>query len=102
MDMEVNLCKALDRTRIPTTKLSILDNRAATFEKLGKENYILALRDAKRMIKIQKTSARGYLRAGKIFQIMGESNAALETYAYGLYKIPPHEDDAKSVELSFL
>lgn len=60
----------------------ILDNRAATYEKLV--DWKAALRDAKAMIKEDKMVAKGYLRAGKILLTMGNPTKALDVYQYGL------------------
>lgn len=78
--------------------VGILDNRAATYCKLG--NFDLALRDAKQMIKTDRSDERvstyseihtssanniqGYLRAGKILILNQKPDRALEMYAYGL------------------
>ncbi|KAI9791747.1 MAG: hypothetical protein M1816_003557 [Peltula sp. TS41687] len=64
--------------------VSLLDGRAATFGKLG--NLSAALRDAKEMIRIGR--AEGYLRAGKVLQLMGKPDLALAIYERGLNKLP--------------
>ncbi|KAI9806394.1 MAG: hypothetical protein M1833_003581 [Piccolia ochrophora] len=69
----------------------MLDNRAATYEKLG--NLQAALRDARRMIQLAKGGAEGYLRAAKVLHMMEKHDAALDIYEYGLRNVPkdkPH------------
>ncbi|KAL1848762.1 hypothetical protein Plec18170_007773 [Paecilomyces lecythidis] len=90
------------RMKLPDA-IGILDNRAATYCKLG--NFDLALRDAKQMIKTDKSDERvgaasdiciastndlqGYLRAGKILILNKKPDKALEMYAYGLKTLVP-------------
>ncbi|KAI9842562.1 MAG: hypothetical protein M1837_007075 [Sclerophora amabilis] len=62
--------------------VSVLDNRAATYEKLGRLKA--ALQDGKRIIEEQKSEARGYLRVGKILQMMDKKALAQEIYGRGL------------------
>ncbi|KAJ9289350.1 hypothetical protein DTO021C3_3176 [Paecilomyces variotii] len=69
------------RMKLPDA-VGILDNRAATYCKLG--NFDLALRDAKQMIKTDRSDERGYLRAAKILILNQKPDRALEMYAYGL------------------
>ncbi|KUJ18344.1 RNI-like protein [Mollisia scopiformis] len=65
--------------------LNALDNRAATFEKLGM--YKLALRDAKEMIEMMPKLAKGYLRCGKILSLTKKTDLALQIYGRGLSKV---------------
>ncbi|KAI9719220.1 MAG: hypothetical protein M1812_003550 [Candelaria pacifica] len=65
---------------------SILDNRAATYEKLG--DLSLALGDGKRMIQHEKMGSRAYLRTGKILMKMDKPDLALDIYKYGLRNVP--------------
>ncbi|KAI9706062.1 MAG: hypothetical protein M1836_005468 [Candelina mexicana] len=74
----------------PTT---ILDNRAATYEKLG--DLPSALRDGKRMIQHEKTGSRAYLRTGKILVKMKKPDLALHIYMYGLRNMPADDPDYK-------
>ena len=83
----------------------LLDNRSATYEKM--DEFRKALKDAKTMINLNKTGAKvsvvafllfswllsktpnltlfkGYLRAGKILQVTGKLQEALNIYTYGL------------------
>ncbi|KAK2756097.1 hypothetical protein FQN54_005504 [Arachnomyces sp. PD_36] len=76
--------KAL-RLNLPGT-VGILDNRAATFLKLGRLEP--ALRDGRKMIKTDARDGRGYLRCGKVLQLMGKPDKALEIYTYGLKVLP--------------
>jgi len=46
---------------------------------------------------LQKTSVKGYLRAGKILQLMGKWGIALETYRYGLKQILSDDNEGKRV-----
>lgn len=78
-------------------KLGILDNRAAVQEKLGAEYHISALKDARRMMSLQRASPKGYLRAGKILQLMGKYDIAAENYEYGLRQLEPADVDGKRV-----
>lgn len=91
--------KALENPNIsPMLRIRILDNRAATQEKIGgAENLQAALADAKRMIQLQKANVHGYLRAGKILQLQGNDKTALDLYQYGLKKIALNDGDGKRV-----
>jgi tetratricopeptide (TPR) repeat protein len=61
---------------------SVLDNRAATHEKLG--DLDAALQDAMSIIKLQKDLDRGYLRCGSVLHKMGKLDKALAVYDKGL------------------
>ncbi|KAL8653094.1 MAG: hypothetical protein Q9226_003987 [Calogaya cf. arnoldii] len=65
--------------------VSVLDCRAATYEKLG--DLHAALRDGRRMISEYKTDCAGYLRTGKILQLLDKDGVALDIYKYGLRKV---------------
>lgn len=81
-------------------QLHVLDNRAATQEKLGGADALrAALADAKKMIQLQKTGVNGYLRAGKILQLQGNDKLALDLYKYGLKRIAPNDDDGREVSV---
>ncbi|KAI9682944.1 MAG: hypothetical protein M1829_006380 [Trizodia sp. TS-e1964] len=78
--------------------VDLLDNRAATHEKLG--NLVLALRDGKKMIDREGSNPKGYLRAGKILVRMEKSDLATKMYSLGLSNVPkedPHYDLLKRV-----
>ncbi|KAI4279457.1 MAG: hypothetical protein LQ337_000268 [Flavoplaca oasis] len=65
--------------------VSVLDCRAATYEKLG--DLHAALKDGRRMISDYKTDCAGYLRTGKILQLLDKDSVALGIYKYGLRKL---------------
>ena len=90
--------KALELRNVPfTVQISILDNRAAAREKIGGTASLeLALLDARAMTQLSKTQAAGYLRAGKIFQLLGRDESALDIYAYGIKHVKP---DAPQLEV---
>lgn len=94
--------------------VNILDNRAATYEKLG--DLQAALRDARRMISLKKTScavsfqeernsritrvrysddSKAYLRTGKILQLLGEDRKALDIYEHGSRILPSSDPNLK-------
>lgn len=72
----------------------LLNLRAATFEKMDKLGE--AAKEAKRMIKLDKMGAEGYLRAGKVMCLMGKWETALEVCRSGLGRVP-HEHPQRSV-----
>ncbi|KAJ5464560.1 uncharacterized protein N7458_000246 [Penicillium daleae] len=76
--------EALRQPNVDT--IGILDNRCATYCKL--EQYDLARRDAKQMIKTAKDDERGYMRCGKVLLLEGKPEKAQEIYAYGLKMLP--------------
>ncbi|KAK2796843.1 hypothetical protein FQN50_009404 [Emmonsiellopsis sp. PD_5] len=67
--------------------VGILDNRAATYCKLG--CFKTALLDGKAMVSENKMDARGYLRTAKILQLMEKSENALRIYQRALRTLPP-------------
>ncbi|KAL8989395.1 MAG: hypothetical protein Q9177_001708 [Variospora cf. flavescens] len=73
--------------------IDVLDNRAATYEKLG--DLHAALKDGRRMITDHKTSCAGYLRTGKILQLLGKPTTALGIYQYGLRNVSPDDPNFK-------
>ena len=83
--------KALDLRKVPVAiKTEILGYRAAAREKIGgTENLELALLDARRMIQLSKDQAQGYHRAGKILQLLGRDESALDIYADGIKHVNP-------------
>ncbi|KAL8941939.1 MAG: hypothetical protein Q9216_001967 [Gyalolechia sp. 2 TL-2023] len=76
-----------------TPSISVLDNRAATYEKLG--DLQAALKDGRRMITDHKTSCAGYLRTAKILQLQEKHKAAADIYQYGLRNVPRNETNFK-------
>lgn len=83
--------KALQLRNVPyTVQIGILDNRAAAREKIGGTASLeLALQDARMMTQLSKTQAAGYLRAGKVFQLLDRDESALAIYAYGIKQVKP-------------
>ncbi|KAL8916395.1 MAG: hypothetical protein Q9208_008542 [Pyrenodesmia sp. 3 TL-2023] len=85
--------------------IEALDNRAATYEKLG--DLHAALKDGRRMVSDYKSScavnpppyislsvcisngSKGYLRTGKILRLLDKEETALGIYKYGLRNVPP-------------
>lgn len=66
--------------------VAVLDNRAATYTKLG--NLRAALNDGRQMIQQGKANCSGYLRTGKILQLLGNHKMALDLYEMGTRKVP--------------
>ncbi|KAK5284097.1 hypothetical protein LTR16_005279 [Cryomyces antarcticus] len=83
--------EAIDMSNAPTS--SLLENRAATFEKL--EDLQAALREGKRTIQSWKQDVTGYLRTGKILRMMDKPDVALSIYQYGLRKVSPRDKNIK-------
>ncbi|KAI9758719.1 MAG: hypothetical protein M4579_002894 [Chaenotheca gracillima] len=77
--------------------ISILDNRAAAHEKLG--DFQAALRDGKRIIDQQKSEARGYLRVGKVLQLMEKEELARNIYQRGASNVAPNDPQYKILQL---
>lgn len=76
----------------------VLDNRAATLEKLGRLED--ALKDGRRMIKFDGSDVRGYLRVGRILQKMGDASrleTALGIYKLGLRSVPTSDKHHKTL-----
>lgn len=63
----------------------VLDQRAATYEKLGK--LAKAQSDALTLIARDPLNCKGYLRLGKLYEKKGDASRALSTYAQGIAKI---------------
>ncbi|KAK7205918.1 hypothetical protein BZA70DRAFT_147891 [Myxozyma melibiosi] len=68
---------------IPATHL---DYRASCFEK--EKEYDKALRDALTITQLYQRDIKGYLRAGKIYQLKKEDVEAMRVYKVGLEKVP--------------
>lgn len=62
--------------------VKLLDNRAASWEKLGKLDK--ALKDAKNMIRIEPHDLKCYIRCGKILQKLNKDKEAYSNYSQGL------------------
>ncbi|SCU85592.1 LAFA_0D16578g1_1 [Lachancea sp. 'fantastica'] len=65
--------------------VKLLDNRAASWEKLG--DLRKALKDACRCVRFEPYNLKSYLRRGKILQKMGKDQDALDNYRDGLRKM---------------
>ncbi|KAE8351867.1 hypothetical protein BDV28DRAFT_10935 [Aspergillus coremiiformis] len=76
--------------------IGILDNRAATYTKLGQNDR--AIKDAKQMIRNDKQDERGYLRCAKSLALEGKYDKALELYAYALKTLPSNHPRRELVE----
>ncbi|MCH0630042.1 tetratricopeptide repeat protein [Kocuria palustris] len=63
----------------------VLDQRAATYEKLG--NFAKALADARALVAKDPLNCKGYLRLGKLLEKRGDLTGALSTYSQGITKI---------------
>lgn len=68
----------------PAPSVKLLDTRAAVHEKL--EDYKLALKDARTCIRMFEKDPTGYLRAGKVLQLMSKTDIALSIYKHGISK----------------
>ncbi|KAG4305323.1 hypothetical protein PORY_001493 [Pneumocystis oryctolagi] len=62
--------------------LSLLNGRAEAFEKIGE--YENALNDSYKMIRFYPYNVKGYLRAGKILQLMNKYTKASRIYKHGI------------------
>ncbi|CAG8472760.1 9923_t:CDS:2 [Diversispora eburnea] len=63
----------------------LYDCRAVTCEKLGLINE--ALHDAEFMMKLDKSSPKGYLRAGKLYRMLNNEDKAQEVYSLGITNV---------------
>ena len=83
--------KALELRDVPfTIQVRILDDRAAAWVRIGGTvNLELALLDARVMTQLSKDQADGYLRAGKILQLLDEDKSALDVLEYGIKQVKP-------------
>lgn len=64
---------------------TLLDGKAATLGMLGR--YDLALQSARKITVEEPLSCKGYIRVGKILQVLGRKEEAYKTYQKGLYLI---------------
>ncbi|CAG8609237.1 6802_t:CDS:2 [Dentiscutata erythropus] len=69
--------------------IQLYDSRAATREKLGQ--LTSALQDAEIMMNLEKTSAKGYLRAGKLYRLLGQNDMALDIYNMGIKEVKQND-----------
>ncbi|KAI3402605.2 DIA2 [Candida oxycetoniae] len=64
---------------------TLLDQRAATYEKLGQ--YNLALKDGRTLIERDPGNCKGYLRVGKLLCLLERKFEAYKVYQEGIYVI---------------
>lgn len=76
--------------------LHVYDLRSSANTKLDKHDE--ALRDAKQMIRLDKSDYRGYLRCAQIEQLQGKYKAALRVCEYGLKSIPSNSKGYSRLE----
>ncbi|CAG8752386.1 4260_t:CDS:2, partial [Gigaspora rosea] len=69
--------------------IQLYDSRAATREKLGQ--LTSALQDAEIILNLEKTSAKGYLRAGKLYRLLGQNEMALDIYNKGIKEVKQND-----------
>lgn len=65
--------------------ISILDQRAATYEKL--DLLDLALKDGEKILKVNSFDVKGYLRIGKIHKLRNDHLKCYKIYQTGVYTI---------------
>lgn len=80
-----NLGKPLLGSTIHPKLGSALDQRAATYQKLNQ--YHRALSDGEQINKLEPLSCKGYLRVGKLLQLMEKELEAYKIYQRGIYTI---------------
>lgn len=79
--------------------ISLLDNRAATFEKLG--NHDSSLKDASLMLQLDRRDVRGYLRTGRVLQRsenVKRRELALKVYNRGLKSVSASHEHYKTLQ----
>ncbi|KAF2808382.1 uncharacterized protein BDZ99DRAFT_445802 [Mytilinidion resinicola] len=86
--------EAIELMIIPT--VAMLNNRAASFEKL--QNFKMAAKDGRHMIKLDKGDARGYLRTADILQKMEKPDSAVEIYKHGLKNVLVSDENYKLLQ----
>ncbi|KAK9759540.1 hypothetical protein K7432_017372, partial [Basidiobolus ranarum] len=72
-------------------RLELYDCRAAVYERSG--NIQAAYRDAKKMITMFPSNAKGYIRAGKILKSSGRYEAAYHVYESGRRKLKSEDPE---------
>lgn len=65
--------------------ITALDNRAATYEKLGES--LKSVRDSKFILSINPVELKGYLRLGKLYLKLNDLLAAFKNYQLGSYTL---------------
>ncbi|KAJ9664665.1 hypothetical protein H2198_000011 [Neophaeococcomyces mojaviensis] len=76
--------------------IHIYDLRGTSYVKIAQHD--LALKDAKEMIKVDRSDARGYLKCAHIEQLRGRLPEATRICEYGLKKIPASDKGYKRLE----
>ncbi|CAG8510194.1 14695_t:CDS:2, partial [Acaulospora colombiana] len=69
--------------------IQLYDCRAATREKLGQLKD--AQQDAETMMRLDRSSAKGYLRAGKLYRLLNQHDKAQEVYNLGEMNIKKND-----------
>ncbi|ERF72142.1 hypothetical protein EPUS_02933 [Endocarpon pusillum Z07020] len=88
-----------DPNRDTSTLISILDLRLEARLKLG--DFDAAVKDARTMLRYDRTDARGYLRCGQLARLKSEFAGAQTWYQQGLKNVPQnHEGYRKLASLS--
>ncbi|KAI9889715.1 MAG: hypothetical protein M1814_005014 [Vezdaea aestivalis] len=82
------------------SRISALEGRVATYEKLGKLD--LALADARRIIKFHRSASQGYLRTGKILRLQDKVKAANRVYEVGLERVTSTDANIKLLRAAFI
>lgn len=73
--------------------VAMLDSRAATLTKLNRLGD--ALKDAEMAVKVEPFNAKGYIRCGKLFQLMGNDDEALQVYVRAMKMLEVGRDTFK-------
>ncbi|CAK9437750.1 uncharacterized protein LODBEIA_P21280 [Lodderomyces beijingensis] len=73
---------------------TLLDQRAATHEKMGQSN--LALKDARKIMEIEPANCKGYLRTGKLLCLMNRKFDAYKVYQEGIYVISKLSNEGRA------
>ncbi|RHZ51056.1 hypothetical protein Glove_485g13 [Diversispora epigaea] len=97
---ENNFEKALEfftnAIRSNSKSIILYDCRAVTREKLGLINE--ALHDAEFMMKLDKSSPKGYLRAGKLYRMLNNEDKAQEVYSSGITNVSENDPLYKKLQ----
>ncbi|KAK4940910.1 hypothetical protein LTR10_019064 [Elasticomyces elasticus] len=67
-------------------RVTILDTRVALYLRMNE--FDLAIKDAKAMIRLDRKDGRGYIRCGHIERARGDLSAASNFYRHGLKQVP--------------
>lgn len=77
------------------SRTTILDTRVAVYLRMDKPD--LALKDAKAMIRNDRTDGRGYIRCGQIEIGRGNATAAASFYKHGLKYVPTSSQQFETI-----